>query len=372
MPIPRILLTGCGSPASQNFLGCLRLAPDPFYVVGADADQYHLEWGDLDAAYQAPMTSDPEYLDFLNHLCETEKIDLIHGQPDWEVAFLSAHRDRLSAASFLPSHRLIRRAQNKYTSARLWYHACLRTDVPILIQSEGDLSRAAASFGLPFWLRATSGAGARGSCKVVGLDQARAWLDYWDLSGAEWDFMAQAYLPGREYAFQSLWYEGRLIASAARERLEFVFPQHAPSGVTSSPVVARTVRDPAVNREATEAILSLDARPHGVLGVDLKCDADGQPRPTEVNAGRFFTTSLFFAEAGCNLPYHYVCLGLGRPAPDLPRYDAVPPDLYWIRHIDCGQVLVREGEWRAKRLQPALTTAGIVESQTAPLPAHLR
>jgi len=357
MAAPRILLTGCGSPASQNLLRCLRLAPEPFYVAGADANRYHLEWGDWDAVYEAPLTSDPGYLEFLNRLCEAERVDFLHGQPDWEVAFLSAHRDRLRAPTFLPHTRAIRRAQNKYTSACLWYHETIREDAPVLVQDEWDLQRAAASFGLPFWLRATSGAGARGSCKVVDLHQGRAWFDYWKLSGAEWDFMAQAYLPEREYAFQSLWHEGHLLASAARERLEFVFPQHAPSGVTSSPVVARSVHDPEVNRAATAAILALDPRPHGVYGVDLKCDAQGRPRPTEINAGRFFTTSLFLAAAGCNLPYHYVCLGLGRRPPALPRYNAVPPERYWIRHIDCGQVLVCEGEWRARRAEPVALNA---------------
>jgi carbamoyl-phosphate synthase large subunit len=335
------------------------LAPEAYYVVGADANPYHLEWGDLDAAYQAPLTTDPGYLEFLNCLCESEGIDFLHGQPDWEVSFLSSHRSAIRAATFLPDQRLIRRAQNKYTSACLWYHAALREDVPILLHDGEDLRRAAASLGVPFWLRATSGAGARGSCKVLNLDQARAWLDYWRLSGAQWDFMAQTYLSGREYAFQSLWYEGRLVTSAARERLEFVFPQHAPSGVTSSPVVARSVHDPEVNRVATGAILALDRRPHGVYGVDLKCGAAGQPHPTEVNAGRFFTTSLFLAEAGCNLPHYYVCLGLGRSLPELPRYDAIPPHLYWIRHIDCGQVLVREGAWRARPSAQSLRTSWV-------------
>ncbi len=357
MAIPRILLTGCGSPASQNVLRCLRLAPQPFYIVGADANTYHLEWGDLDAAYQAPLTTSPDYLPFLIHLCDSESVHFLHGQPDWDVSFLSAHREHLPAASLLPDPHAIHRAQNKYTSACLWAHATIREDVPLLIHDDDDLRRAAASFGLPFWLRTTSGAGARGSCKATGLDQARAWLHYWRLSAANWEFMAQAYLPGPEFAFQSLWRDGRIVTSAARERLEFVFPQHAPSGVTSSPVVARSVHDSAVNRVAVAAILALDPRPHGVYGVDLKCGPDGLPRPTEVNAGRFFTTSLFLAEAGCNLPYYYVSLALGLPLPDPPPYDAIPPDLYWIRHIDCGQVLVRDGQWRSKRLRPALATA---------------
>jgi len=354
MAIPRILLTGCGSPASQNFLQCLRSAPEPFYIVGADANPYHLEWGDLDAAYHSPLTSDPGYLAFLNHLCRAERIDFLHGQPDWEVAFLSAFRHLVAAATFLPSPEVAALSQDKFASSLLWWQAGLRTDCPRLIRDEDDLNDAAEEFGLPFWLRATTGAGARGSCKVTDLYQGRAWIEYWRWSGAEWSFMAQAYLPGPEYAWQSVWWEGRLICSATRERLEFVFPQHAPSGVTSSPVVARSVHNGAVNEVATAAILILDPRPHGIYGSDLKCDANGSPRPTEVNAGRFFTTSFFLASGGCNLPYYYVLMGLGRSIPQLLQYDAIPPNLYWIRHIDCGQLLIREGEWRARRLEAAL------------------
>jgi len=355
MTAPRLLLTGSGSPASQNVLQCLRAAPERLYIVGADANPYHLEWGDLDAAYQSPLVSDPQYLGFLNQLCRSESIEFLHGQPDWEVAFLSARRHLVEAATFLPSPEVVALSQDKFTSSLLWWQAELRADRPRLIYSEGDLTRAARDFGLPFWLRATKGAGGRGSCKVSDLQQGRAWLEYWQACATEWTFMAQAYLPGPEYAFQSLWQEGRLICSAARQRLEFVFPQHAPSGVTSSPVVARSVHSDRVNEAATAAVLALDPRPHGIYGVDLKRDAAGRPRPTEVNAGRFFTTSFFLASAGCNLPYYYVLLGLGRPVPDLPQYNAIPAGLYWVRHIDCGQLLVRDGQWRARQLEPAGT-----------------
>jgi len=154
---PRLLLTGCGSPASQNFLQALRLAPEPFAIVGADANRYHLEWGDLDAAYVSPLTSDPTYLDFLEHLCRAEHIDFIHGQPDWEVAFLSAHRHLVRARTFLPDPQAIALGQDKFASCSLWWQAGLRSDPPLLVRSQLWLRRAASTLGLPFWLRATAG-----------------------------------------------------------------------------------------------------------------------------------------------------------------------------------------------------------------------
>jgi carbamoyl-phosphate synthase large subunit len=343
----RILLTGIGSPASQNVLRSLREAPEPFYIVGADANRYHLEWGELDRAYEAPMTDDPDYLTFLVELIERENIEFVHGQPDWEVAWLAKNAHRLPARTLLPSPQSVTAFQDKAYCAHRWYKAGLREDPLRLVANPANLEEAARYLGLPFWLRATSGAGARGSCKVETLKQGRAWLEYWQARGVAWRFMAQKYLPEEEYAFQSVWYEGKLMTSAVRERLEFIFPQHAPSGVTSSPVVARSVHNPEVNRISPAAILAIDPQPHGIYCVDLKCDAAGFPYPTEVNAGRFFTTSHFFTAAGANMPYQYVRLGLGKSPLPLAQYDAVPSGLYWIRHIDCGWVLAREDCWRA-------------------------
>ncbi|GAG35474.1 unnamed protein product, partial [marine sediment metagenome] len=144
---------------------------------------------------------------------------------------------------------------------------------------------------------------------------------------------------------------GELVCSGVRERLEFVYPQHAPSGVTSSPVVARTVHNDGVNSIAVASIKALDPMPHGVHSMDLQCDSEGVPRPTELNAGRFFNTSYYFTAAGANMPYIHIALALGLPFDEIPEFNAVPKDLYWLRHIDSGRCLVKEGDWRGVALE---------------------
>jgi carbamoyl-phosphate synthase large subunit len=187
---------------------------------------------------------------------------------------------------------------------------------------------------------------------VSSPDQAVAWARYWrELRGLDvTEFMVSEFLPGREFAFQSVWRDGDLVTSAARERLEYVFGHLMPSGQSSSPSVARTVHDDRVNELATSAVLAVDPRATGVFCVDLKEDEQGRPLVTEINAGRFFTTSNFLAEAGANMPYEYIRLAYGEDVEGLARYDAVEEDLYWVRMIDMGYKLVREGEWRAKQL----------------------
>jgi carbamoyl-phosphate synthase large subunit len=187
---------------------------------------------------------------------------------------------------------------------------------------------------------------------VASAAQAVAWVRWWTeekgLSPA--DFMVSEFLPGRELAFQSLWREGELVTSQARERLAYLFGHLVPSGQTSTPSLARTVNRADVNELAVAAIRAIDPHATGVFCADLKEDARGRPLLTEINAGRFFTTSNFLAAAGLNMPHLYVKLAFGEPLPPLAQTDALDEGLYWVRMMDMGHRLVREGEWRSRRL----------------------
>ena len=181
---------------------------------------------------------------------------------------------------------------------------------------------------------------------MTAPEQALMWVRYWSDNGLVIeDFMVSEFLPGREFAFQSIWRDGRLVTSAARERLEYLFGFLTPSGQTSSPALARSVHRPDVNETAAAAVRAVDPSATGIFCVDLKENAAGVPCVTEINAGRFFTTSIFFSEAGCNMPYYYTRMAYDEDVPDLPQFDAVPEGLYWVRLMDMGDRLLREGEW---------------------------
>lgn len=351
----RILVTGAGGSPSANFVHSLRLAPEPFHVVGTDTSAYHLELAPVDARYLLPRADDPAYLDELNAVVEAEGVELVHPQPEQEVLFLAREHERVGAATFLPRAATVEICQDKATFAARMADAGLATPRFSRAEDEESLLDATASIldqRGQAWVRAVRGAGARASLPVSRPEQAAAWARYWIESHglAYRDFMVSEFLPGREFAFQSVWRDGELVTSAARERLEYVFGHLMPSGQSSSPSVARTVHRGDVNEIASQAVLAVDERASGVFCVDLKEDEDGRPLVTEINAGRFFTTSNFLAEAGANMPYTYVQLALGETPGGLARFDAVEPDLYWVRMIDMGYKLVREGEWQSRRL----------------------
>jgi carbamoyl-phosphate synthase large subunit len=353
--VRRILVSGAGGSASANFVHSLRLAEEPFYVVGIDTSPYHLELAPVDARYLVPRADDPAYLSTLNELVAAERIDFLHAQPEGEVAFLARHRDEVQAGTFLPRTETIELCQDKARFADAVRAAGLPSPEFAHVGSEDELSAATEQIVQTHekaWVRAVRGAGARASLPVTTPEQAVSWMRYWvEVKGLEpRDFMVTQFLPGREFAFQSLWQEGRLVTSQARERVEYLFGSLVPSGQTSTPSVARTVRRADVNELAITAIRALDPKATGVFCADLKEDEHGVPLLTEINAGRFFTTSNFFAVAGLNMPYEYVRLGLGETPAGLPERDGLEEGLYWVRMIDMGYALVREGEWTSQEV----------------------
>jgi carbamoyl-phosphate synthase large subunit len=177
-------------------------------------------------------------------------------------------------------------------------------------------------------------------------------MRYWRGRRKNWRFIAQEHLSGRNLAFHSLWKEGELVTSMSRERLEYIYPHLAPSGITGTPAVQRTIHDERVNEIGTEAVLAIDPKFNGIACVDLKENSEGTPFVTEINAGRMFTTSYFFSFASkvlrsdyyANLPYLYVKLAYKEAIPKLPEYNVLPENVYWIRHIDAPARMVKDGK----------------------------
>lgn len=214
---------------------------------------------------------------------------------------------------------------------------------------KSDIQKAFDLLGDKIWIRAKRGAGGTGSTFIENKETGVNWIKYWRSRGKDWEFIAQEFLPGRNIAFQSIFKDGELITSQARERIEYIYPYLAPSGVTGTPIVARTIHDDKVNELATQAVLAIDSDATGIFCVDMKGDKSGLICPTEINAERFFTTSYFFSFAAKkyniplgNMPNILIKLAFSEKIPDGPKYNILPKNLYWIRHIDCSEHLIKE------------------------------
>jgi len=352
MTIKRIMATGAGGPAGINFIMSLRLAPEKLYIVGTETNPHFIHLTSTEKKYLVPHATEANYIAKLNEIIAKEKIEFLHPQPDIEVLILSENRKRIKATMFLPSEETVRICQDKYESAKRWKQKNVPAAETLLIKNETDIEHAFEKLGAPIWIRATQGAGGAGSTPATNKETALAWIKYWKARNEKWGFIAQKYLKGRNLAFHSLWKDGELVTSMTRERLEYIYPHLAPSGITGTPSAQKTIHDKEVNKIGTEAVLAIDSKFNGIACVDLKEDGGGVPCATEINAGRMFTTSYFFSFASkvlrgdyyANIPYVYVKLAYKETIPNIPKYDVLPKNVYWIRHIDAPARLVKDGK----------------------------
>jgi len=329
----KVILFGAGGPAGVNFARACARDPE-IHVIGLDENPEHLVWAE-------PWCDHVELLHPDTLLKQVERLTdedtLLHSQPEEMLLWIHEHI-ALRGRRFLPSRSVILKTQDKFEAALEWRRQGMRDDRVELVQDVSGVYEAAERIGLPMWIRARHGAGARGAALVRSIPEGENWVGYWLLRDPKMDFIAEAYLPGRDLAWESIWKHGTLIASYLRERTEYIYPRLAPSGKTGTPVVAKVIHDDIGNTQAMAAVLAIDPEPHGIYSVDMVEDADGIARPTEINAGRFFTTSYLSAMAGVSFPALYVRLAFNHRVPkNLPAFDTLPEGTY-ARHIDCEAV----------------------------------
>lgn len=323
----KILILGAGGPAGVNTCRALHAAGHD--IIAADDNFGHLIWCE-------PYTEELRAIPAIDQIDDL-KCDFVMAQPDVLALRLAdaVAGEKVYTPTFLPDRRTIVLCQDKWESGLAFRRAKLRKDFSYLVQGAPDLLK----FNTPHWVRARHGAGARGSFLAANEYRAEQWINLWLSIDRTLDFLIEEYLPGRDLAWSSIWYHGKLITSFLRERLEYIYPHLTMTGLTGTPTIARIVHDEVANSVAYAAVQAVDDRPHGIFSVDMREDSDGVPRPTEINAGRGFTTfglwSLFdesrnFMADTVELTLMGLISGL-----DYPAFDALPQGLTLSRHIDC-------------------------------------
>lgn len=358
IPMIRVLVLSAGGPAGVNFIKALQISGIKIDylsigVFGADSNPYHLILSEKHTvkSFLIPTCDKMGYIHAINEIIDKYDIDFVHAQSDAEVNVISMNRGNINAKVFLPDRHIIKTCQDKWYTSAIWSKNFKNTK-SYLLKDNDDYCETLTTIFNEYnfvWLRATRGAGGRASALCKNIDVAYYWLRYWWSLDPTMEFMAQEYLPGRNIAWQSVWKDGQLLTSQARERVEYIYPNLTPSGITGTPSVQRTLNEDKINLFAIRAIKDIDTKPNGIYSVDLKEDIRGRPIPTEINAGRFFTTSYFFAYAGqmfnsprANMPLIYVLAAMDKKIPHGSLTNVLDKDIYWIRHIDCGHKLTKE------------------------------
>lgn len=308
----KILITGSGGSAGIGFTRCLKESTEEMVLVGTDCNEKTIYLSETNQKVLVPAANAENYIEVLNELVEMFEIEFLHAQPDKEIEVISENRDKIKANLFLPSKEAIKVCADKFKLYKIWERSNVPVAKTMQISNRDQLQIAFIDLKLPIWLRAKRGAGGKGSLLVEKHEHAEAWIDYWKGWG---EFTASEYLPGRNYGWDAIFKEGELVISHTKERLEYALSTSSPSGISGTASVVKEVEIEAVDKIAEEAIYAVDKEPNGVFSVDLKEDKNSAPCVTEINAGRFLTSSLHsFYKSGGILPLVYVNLAYGESA----------------------------------------------------------
>ena len=345
----KILIAGAGGAPSEGVINSLLKSKKSETIIGMGSEPTDLVLSKASKKYLVPYADTPEYLSSLLKILKTEKPDLIHFQNDLEIFYASKYRDIIHSTgtkTFMPNHDVIDTCVHKYKTYLKLKNASIIVPKNILINNEEDLKNAFSTLGDKdgkIWLRASSiGGGGKGALPTNDFNFAKGWINRYNAWG---DFIAAEMLTANTVTWLSIWHEGELVVAQTRIRKGWTHGNRTLSGVTGVTKVGQTFADSKVDEIAINTIKAVTNKPHGIFGVDMAYDKNGIPNPTEINISRFFTTVLFFTEAGLNMPEIFKDIAIYNEFPSLnQKINPLPNGLLWLRGMDTNPLLVTESK----------------------------
>lgn len=309
-----IIITGAGSGGAENLIEDIRLSPFCGTIVGINKDGYKLIDSGADTLYQvAPAVfGSQKYCDDINKIIHENDIDLIIPNNDTEVAIISSMEEHIDCKVFLPEYSTVTNSQDKQTLYETLNRLTPSFCNYCLVDPDWNNQRR--------WIRLRKGSGSRGSLPVDSKEEADSWVNWWvrHKSVKPDDFMVCEYLPGADYAVQSLWKDGELIIIKIAKRLNYVFGKNMPQGSSSSPSLAIRINKENVVRLVINAVKLMCQQSgeqiNGMLSFDIKEDNLNIPYITECNIGRFcMITPIFDRWTEYNMADIYLRLAMNEP-----------------------------------------------------------
>ncbi len=345
-----ILIGGAGSGGGNNLVRSLRRSKLPLNIIGCNINKFEKWRSVADYTYIVPKADSDNYIEELNRLVVDENIDLMIVSNIKEMEVVSKRRTEIKTRVFLPDDEIMGVCNDKVETHTLFRKNNIPCSRFKRLTSVNDIYKFTDKYPADrYWLRAIRGAGSVAAAWVNTPDQAKDWLNLWiQLRGMNWtDFMIEEFLPGKDYALQSVWKNGVLQVCKMIQRVEYVHMNNTLSGSSSSPTVALTEKNNIVISTAIKAIKLLskitDGKPNGNFSMDFKCDKNGIPFITEVNIGRFcMITPIFDLTGHINTAERHVECALDlNITTDYGPID-IEEGVYLLRGLDMEPKIVRK------------------------------
>ena len=299
----KILITGASGDLGRVMVLYLSTFKK-FEIYAADSQIDLLAAAPSSKRYLLPKADTLEYIQELNQLLEKNHIDILWLGSDLEIRRVTQDKDNISAKFWYPPHKAIVTMQNKFLCNQLWQSKNVAVPNSIVIKEPSQLKP-------DVWLRPVDHIGGGGKLAVHAITkiQAKQWLDQHHGWGK---FTMSEFLPGVMFGFDSLWKNGKLLSFSIKERVRY----SRDSSISFTTSVVKTSSNQQAIKMAIKAIKTILPHPDGVFSVDLRENSQGIPCVTEINPGRFLTTSiLLFKELSYDLPLDYLNLILGKKIP---------------------------------------------------------
>ena len=335
----KILIAGAGGAPSEGVINSLLKSRKKETIIGMGSDISDLVLSNAHEKFYIPYADTKEYKKSLLKLLKDEKPDLVHFQNDLEIFHASKFRDeieKLGVKIYMPEHDVIDTCVHKFKTYLKCQAAGIKVPKNILITNDDDLRLAFEelkdSTG-KIWLRASSiGGGGKGALPTNDYSLAKSWINRYSGWG---DFVAAEMLTPDTVTWLSIWHEGELVVAQTRLRKGWTHGNRTVSGVTGVTKIGQTYSNTEIDRISIATIKAVTDKPHGIFGVDMAYDKNGIPNPTEINISRFFTTVLFFTEAGLNMPEIFKDIALYNEFPKIEKnINPLENGLIWLRGMD--------------------------------------
>jgi carbamoyl-phosphate synthase large subunit len=275
----------------QGFRSALRSLGLPGSVIVTDVNPLSPAVHVADRAYRVPMSSDPDYLDEIMAICQSERIRLVVPTIDDELSVFAGARDMFTTAGITlacspePANAI---CNDKYATC-----VHLRAaGVPAALTHLG--SAMPDNPEMPLFIKPRSGRGAVGAFAIRSRRELDFFLDYVA------EPVVQEMLEGPEFTIDVLCdFDGRPLSIVPRERVVIR------SGVTDR---GRTVKDDRLIALAQAVCESI--RFFGPVNIQCRM-RNGDPVVFEINP-RFSGGIALTIQSGADFPDMLVRLVLGR------------------------------------------------------------
>ncbi|CAI8701651.1 ATP-grasp domain-containing protein [Brevibacillus sp. IT-7CA2] len=320
----KVMVTGAGSPGAPGVIKSLRkVSHMNIEIIGVDTSAYATGFPLSDDFYTIPKANDSNFISDVLTICKSEKIDVILPMVTKELLEFAMNKQLFLDSGTIVSVSDYNNLVIANDKGRLLHKLALigiPTPKSEIVQTAETLKEAIYRLGYPqhsVCFKPTISNGSRGF-RILDPNINRASLLFKEKPNSTYtsmndlfdileqtdeipEIIVMEYLPGKEYSVDVLADNGKVVTAIPRLREAMV------GGITTSGVV---VNETDIIEYASKVVSELGL--HGNIGVQIRRNADNEPRILEINP-RMQGTIVHCLGAGVNLPYLAIKLVLGIP-----------------------------------------------------------